>query len=572
MKQLILICFFILPCFCSAENLQLYLEENAVRTFQMPLIKDTVTSLEKNLNWKIHLSIVSDKSLLKIISKNEPTLFIASSAFIRQKLNPYEVKSIASIARVASEDPDKTEGSLILVRMSDVSLYSINDLKGKRISYSPDFGFFGLLPAFDKLGATNAVGEYFQRLIPVHSSVSDLVRMLERNETDAVILPVCVAEAAGSLGAGVRALSPVSRAALDCFYSSELYPGPILSANLFVSSNTVSKIHSVVFGQKLINDGFKWAIPKEFSKLDDLLGRLKMDAFSTYKENFFFHALNKYWPFVLALIIIILSLFLLSLLLNYLVNKRTAQLLKLIDEKKELLQKEKENFKRIETLQKVGIVGLMSSMFAHEVRQPLSAISCWGHVLKKLAGKNDNTKEMLPLIEKMVSAASQAEKKITDIRGVLRTQRPQLEKIDLTKMIAEELNRLQQTHEKKIKVNLNELTSCPYVLMSRTELEIVIHNILKNSIQAQENSSEIYLSIAFERKENRIYFRLEDGGPKVTQDQINEMKIPFYSTKKEGLGLGTAIVQTILKRYGGWMEFSLSARNNLSILLVFVEA
>lgn len=70
----------------------------------------------------------------------------------------------------------------------------------------------------------------------------------------------------------------------------------------------------------------------------------------------------------------------------------------------------------------------MSSMFAHEVRQPLSTISCWGHVLKKLAGQSENSKEMVPLIEKMVSAASQAEKKITDIRGVLRTQEPKLEK------------------------------------------------------------------------------------------------------------------------------------------------
>jgi putative histidine kinase A domain protein len=132
--------------------------------------------------------------------------------------------------------------------------------------------------------------------------------------------------------------------------------------------------------------------------------------------------------FALAVFFVILSLFLLSLLLKYLVNKRTSQLLKLIDEKKELLRREKENFKRIETLQKVGIVGLMSSMFAHEVRQPLSTISCWGHVLKKLAGQSENSKEMVPLIEKMVSAASQAEKKITDIRGVLRTQEPKLEK------------------------------------------------------------------------------------------------------------------------------------------------
>lgn len=573
MKTFILLfSLLFLPGFCAAEDLPLYLEENAVRTFQMPLIEETIKSLEKNLNRKIQLTEVSDKKLLKIISNNEPALFIASSAFLRQKLNPFEVKPIASIARAASEDPDKTEGSLILVRMSDVSLSSIKDLKGKRISYLPEFGFFGLFPAFDKLGENDSPAEYFQRLIPVRSSVSDLVRSLEKKETDAVILPVCVAEETGSLGPEVRALSAVSRAELDCLYSSELYPGPILAANLFVSSDTVSKIHSAIFGEKLINDGFKWSIPKEFSKLDDLLGRLRIDAFSTFKENFFFHAVNKYWPFVLAVFFIILSLFLLSLLLKYLVNKRTAQLLKLIEEKKELLRREKENFKRIEMLQKVGIVGLMSSMFAHEVRQPLSAISCWGHVLKKLAGQSDNSKEMVPLIEKMVSAASQAEKKITDIRGVLRTQEPKLEKIDLTEIISEELKSLHQTLEKKIRVEFKEAATRPYVLMARTELEVVVHNIFKNSIQAQEKSSEIFLSITLGTKDNRVFFRLADGGPKVTQEQIDEMKIPFYSSKKEGLGLGTAIVQTIMKRYGGWMELSLSSRKSLSVLLVFVGA
>lgn len=573
MKTFILSFFLLIFSeFCAAQDLPLYLEENAVRTFQMPLIEETVKSLEKNLDRKIHLTEVSDKTLLKIISKNEPALFISSSAFLRQKLNPYEVKPIASITRAAAEDPDKTEGSLVLVRMSDVGLSSIKDLKGKRISYSSEFGFFGLFPAFDKLGEDDSPGGYFRGLSPLKASVGDLVRSLEKKETDAVILPVCVAEETGSLGPEVRALSAVSRAEIDCLYSSELYPGPILAANLFVSSETISKIHSSIFGRELISDGFQWAIPKEFSKLDDLLGRLRIDAFSTFKENFFFHAVNKYWPFALAVFIVILSLFLLSLLLKYLVNKRTSQLLKLIDEKKELLRREKENFKRIETLQKVGIVGLMSSMFAHEVRQPLSAISCWGHVLKKLAGQRDNSKEMVPLIEKMVSAAAEAEKKITDIRDVLRTQEPKLEKIDLTEIISEELKSLHETLEKKIKVEFKKTASRPIVLMARTELEVVVHNIFKNSIQAQENSSEIFLSITLETKDNRVFFRLADGGPKVTQDQIDEMKIPFYSSKKEGLGLGTAIVQTIMKRYGGWMELSLSPRKSLSVLLVFVGA
>lgn len=176
--------------------------------------------------------------------------------------------------------------------------------------------------------------------------------------------------------------------------------------------------------------------------------------------------------FALAVFFVILSLFLLSLLLKYLVNKRTSQLLKLIDEKKELLRREKENFKRIETLQKVGIVGLMSSMFAHEVRQPLSTISCWGHVLKKLAGQSENSKEMVPLIEKMVSAASRQRKKLPIFEACSELRSRSWKKIDLTEIISEELKSLHQTLEKKIRVEFKEAATRPYVLMARTELEV----------------------------------------------------------------------------------------------------
>lgn len=95
----------------------------------------------------------------------------------------------------------------------------------------------------------------------------------------------------------------------------------------------------------------------------------------------------------------LLGLCLHSFVVSYLVRHRTQELSDALNRQRELEMETRSASTRLEKLQRIGIINQMGSIFAHEIRQPLSAIGCFAYSLRRLIERRGSRQDMLEAIE-----------------------------------------------------------------------------------------------------------------------------------------------------------------------------
>lgn len=548
-----------------------YVQKDAGLPSQIYFLDESFRKVNDRDSQKFELKTVSATELEKLIRNNSVELFFASSAFFRQTIPSYEAQAIAIVSKKNARESDRTDGTLALTLLENKEIKTIEDLKNKKVNYLPHLGFYGLYGIFDSLD-TSEPHNYFLKLEKL-GSVQELLSSLKDKKTDAVLLPACVLEkeADNFETQSFKAINPVARASLGCMHSSKLYPGPVLGYTSQVPETALASLEETLFQE--VNDGsnYVWRFPdsNSFVELDNLLRKLKIDALNIYKKNYWMNIWHKYWGWIVFFFALLAALILHWTILNHLVKKRTFQLTRLLKEKEMFINRERESRERTETLQKIGIVGLMSSIFAHEIRQPLSGLQCWIHALKKLIERDASKEEKLRILQLLSQTVQTAETKVEQIRNINKQKGlGAVEPLNLREQIKHVLHEIKQSTDKVFDVKF--IGDCPHeILMNASGLELVLHNIMKNSIQAQKDSPIIYLEFKFFENPNGSGVKISDRGPCIDQKTFGSITKPFFTTKEDGMGLGLTIVKTILTKQGAVLSFELTERGSLSVSILF---
>ncbi|MDA4631736.1 ATP-binding protein, partial [Escherichia coli] len=100
----------------------------------------------------------------------------------------------------------------------------------------------------------------------------------------------------------------------------------------------------------------------------------------------------------------------------------------------------------------------------------------------------------------------------------------------------------------------------PVANINKTELEQVIHNLLRNALDALNQSEQMNKRITIETRAepNESIIRVSDNGPGLSDDTLSQLFQPFFTTKSDGMGLGLSLCQRIIQRASG----VLTAANN----------
>jgi C4-dicarboxylate-specific signal transduction histidine kinase len=90
-----------------------------------------------------------------------------------------------------------------------------------------------------------------------------------------------------------------------------------------------------------------------------------------------------------------------------------------------------------------------------------------------------------------------------------------------------------------------------------TQLEIVLHNLVSNAIDAvaHVDPAERRIELHAIREESRVVFRIEDSGPGIAPDVAQRLFEPFVTSKPDGMGLGLAISRSLVRARGGELWF-----------------
>jgi len=221
---------------------------------------------------------------------------------------------------------------------------------------------------------------------------------------------------------------------------------------------------------------------------------------------------------------------------------------------------------RMQFTSRLTTMGEMASSLAHELNQPLAAISnyCMG-VAKRLSGQADQTlsKELLPALEKASEQAHRAGTIIQRIRGFVKRSEPQRKDADIGVIVADAVGLVEiEAHRHRLAIVAELAPNLPKVSLDPVLIQQVLVNLLKNALDSVREEAPlssrwtvppIKISANLETSTFPAMLRIQvvDSGPGVADSIIERMFEPFFSTKSDGMGMGLNICRSIIESHHG---------------------
>lgn len=232
----------------------------------------------------------------------------------------------------------------------------------------------------------------------------------------------------------------------------------------------------------------------------------------------------------------------------------------------ELRRKEKEVADAREHLAhmaRLSTMGEMAAGIAHEINQPLTAISAYAQgSVRLLDGGQASLQTIREPLEKIATQAVRAGEVIRRLRSFIKKSASELESINANELVSEVVQLAEvDAHRHSIPIHLHLARQMPDVRVDTVQIQQVILNLIRNALEAMDETPRERARVdVYTRRENagQISIRVVDAGPGLNEDVLKNIFAPFFTTKSAGMGMGLSISESIVAAHGG----HLSASNN----------
>lgn len=204
-------------------------------------------------------------------------------------------------------------------------------------------------------------------------------------------------------------------------------------------------------------------------------------------------------------------------------------------------------------------LGEMSAGMAHEIRNPLGALAGAMQMLRKEAAGNETDRRLMDIA---IREATRLDNIVTEFLQYARPPALTLTERDMNKILAETLDLVQ--HEARARKKISIVTSlAQHALLAQVDqdqMRQVFWNLATNAFDAMPEGGQLTISTgsrhvdAGGRKGDVIEIAFQDTGEGIAKENLDKIFLPFFTTKKEGSGLGLAAVHRIVDLHGGWIK------------------
>jgi hypothetical protein len=217
---------------------------------------------------------------------------------------------------------------------------------------------------------------------------------------------------------------------------------------------------------------------------------------------------------------------------------------------------------RAQTTSRLMTMGEMASSVAHELNQPLTAITnyCNGMVSRV---RNDaiQKEDLLAALEKTAKQAQRAGQIIHRIRNFVKRSEPKREAAQASQIVedAVELAGI-ELRRRNVAIHTYVAQRLPQMMVDPILIEQVVMNLLKNAAEAIDNAglpvSRRHIELRVVPKHTpelggHIEFSVTDMGPGLEEEVISRMYEAFFSTKADGMGIGLGLCRSIVESHRG---------------------
>ncbi|MCF8183901.1 MAG: PAS domain S-box protein, partial [Polynucleobacter sp.] len=228
-----------------------------------------------------------------------------------------------------------------------------------------------------------------------------------------------------------------------------------------------------------------------------------------------------------------------------------------ITERKQADEHTSQQQERLQSTARLVAIGEMASSIAHELNQPLAAISSYCTGAANLLRNGVPAREIVPALDKAVEQAKRAGQIIRRIYSLARRSENRSDLIQLAESIDAALALIEvDIRRKGIRVKL-DLQARPTIEGDPVLLEQALFNLFRNAADSMRDSSpdQRQIDITLAVAEGYAFLTITDHGCGIDASVANRLFEPLFTTKAEGLGMGLAICRSVVENHGGRLSF-----------------
>jgi PAS domain S-box-containing protein len=204
---------------------------------------------------------------------------------------------------------------------------------------------------------------------------------------------------------------------------------------------------------------------------------------------------------------------------------------------------------------RVSTLGELTASIAHEVNQPLAGVvSSGGACLRWLANQPPNIECAKQSVERIIRDANRASEVVGRVRRLAKKAPVQKIWLNVNETVLDTLALMRmEAAQNRASLRTQLCEDVPLAWADRIQLQQVILNLIINAIEAVsaagDGSREVLVSTA--KHEFDVLLAVCDSGPGLDSEKLERIFDAFYSTKREGMGMGLAVSRSIIEAHGG---------------------
>ncbi len=222
--------------------------------------------------------------------------------------------------------------------------------------------------------------------------------------------------------------------------------------------------------------------------------------------------------------------------------------------------------KRHQEDSRLSTIGKLSASMAHEIRNPLAAVSGSLQLLDQTWKDQDfNSKRLFKNIHKEIRRLDQL---VTEFLSYSKAKNFALKKIEMNQIVSNFVDISKNGTQSEF-IFQNDLGSDDvYMFGDKDKIKQILFNLVKNADQSMELTPGA-ISLKVSRTDSDLLIEIRDKGPGLEPDVIKQIFEPFFTTKAKGTGMGLALTQKLVQIHGGTLKATNIKPRGASFLVQF---
>ena len=199
-------------------------------------------------------------------------------------------------------------------------------------------------------------------------------------------------------------------------------------------------------------------------------------------------------------------------------------------------------------MEKLSAIGELAAGLAHEIKNPLAGIKGAIEIIRDTLSKDNIHRNILG---EVLSEVGRIDRSVNHLLSYSKPNKPDFVRIHLVGLIKNVISFLQKVADSQgVQLHLQQNGDIPLIIGDENELRQLFMNLILNSLEALEAQGQVWVKVKI-IGDSLLHVEVVDNGPGIPSENLSRVFQPFFTSKKDGTGLGLATCKRIVLDHGG---------------------